>query len=119
MSGSSPLTRGARLYGRMRAAPRGIIPAYAESTHARSCKACRCEDHPRLRGEHFTLRQLWASGAGSSPLTRGALTSLPSVICSVRIIPAYAGSTEHACGTHSRTRDHPRLRGEHSARRFL
>ena len=72
LGGSSPLTRGA-LTGYIFVIPaKRIIPAYAESTHARSCKACRCEDHPRLRGEHFTLRQLWASGAGSSPLTRGA-----------------------------------------------
>ena len=74
LGGSSPLTRGA-LTGYIFVIPaKRIIPAYAESTHARSCKACRCEDHPRLRGEHLDMKFNNVSDAGSSPLTRGAPT---------------------------------------------
>ena len=49
---------------------------------------------PRIRGEH--------AGRGRRRPSRG------------RIIPAYAGSIERTSGRWTCTRDHPRIRGEHS-----
>ena len=157
MAGSSPHTRGARgtplsltRYEGNHPRIRGehlvhfvsfvrwtrIIPAYAGSTNCfdylvkrnvgssphtrgapipRAPSGCAAWDHPRIRGEHFRLSARAAS--------------------SMRIIPAYAGSTVMPLGVsasmsgsspHTRgapdssvspnpdTRDHPRIRGEHS-----
>ena len=53
--------------------------------------------------------------AGSSPHTRGALGFVPGPGSRRGIIPAYAGSTYHRpCGG-GVEKDHPRIRGEHSA----
>mgnify|MGYP000917092437 CR=1 FL=1 len=44
---------------------------------------------------------------GSSPHTRGALSDRGYLICGVRIIPAYAGSTlGNPCNTKDRRRDY-------------
>ena len=91
--GSSPHTRGARGGGRRQIGGRGIIPAYAGSTHA-----FRSRRNPTI---------------GSSPHTRGARSSLRCGFLLAGIIPAYAGSTatnglRTRCGS-----DHPRIRGEH------
>ena len=51
--------------------------------------------HPRLRGELSGSVVRLRTLPGSSPLTRGTLsTSSPSII-SKRFIPAYAGNSEH------------------------
>ena len=56
-------------------------------------------DHPRIRGEHDPHCATHECGPGSSPHTRGALRRAPRVGCAVRIIPAYAGSTQGMCPT--------------------
>ena len=94
--GSSPHTRGARpdpAGGRRQAR---IIPAYAGST-ARGFPYARCF-------------------LGSSPHTRGALRPIRWMGRRWRIIPAYAGSTRSRVKVRPPVRDHPRIRGEHSAR---
>ena len=53
-------------------------------------------------------------GGGSSPHTRGALRPRNPDPALLRIIPAYAGSTQHWRARRTRSRDHPRIRGEHS-----
>ena len=53
---------------------------------------------------------------GSSPHTRGAPWSAPSLRCGFRIIPAYAGSTRDRRPLSRQVRDHPRIRGEHALR---
>ena len=53
---------------------------------------------------------------GSSPHTRGAPLSRPPTSPTVRIIPAYAGSTAVASPGISSSWDHPRIRGEHRPR---
>ena len=50
-------------------------------------------DHPRLRGEHVKADTTESYSLGSSPLTRGAPSPALSALLSLRIIPAYAGST--------------------------
>ena len=92
--GSSPLTRGARWAKSRHGRPYGLIPAYAGSTHARSCLYLVRAAHPRLRGEH--------------PDRASAR------FFSAWLIPAYAGSTRASLPGLRATRAHPRLRGEHS-----
>ena len=91
--GSSPLTRGARVYFMGAVVYLGLIPAYAGSTvSCRSTSAIR-RAHPRLRGEHVSPPRRSTALYGSSPLTRGArLPSLPGRL-GLGLIPAYAGST--------------------------
>ena len=52
LAGSSPHTRGARGGYLPRRAARGIIPAYAGSTHPPRRSRRALGDHPRIRGEH-------------------------------------------------------------------
>ena len=72
-------------------------------------------DHPRIRGEHTSLRNGVPPDDGSSPHTRGALGRRAGLGCRRRIIPAYAGSTSLGLRLRRRWRDHPRIRGEHGA----
>ena len=111
--GSSPHTRGARIWGGETPADRGIIPAYAGSTGERSGFRPTPRDHPRIRGEHLPKPPAKTGSVGSSPHTRGALRRPQGRDRGGRIIPAYAGSTTNS-KTWTRSRwDHPRIRGEH------
>ena len=110
----SPHTRGARGQALRRLGPRRIIPAYAGSTAPVRTGNAVGSDHPRIRGEHDRQRVDRAVDAGSSPHTRGARGADHPADARRRIIPAYAGSTAPSCTTRSRTRDHPRIRGEHA-----
>ena len=96
-TGSSPLTRGAHDGIHVLRVRVGLIPAHAGSTcwsaQWQSCAGA----HPRSRGEHVGQAYRCGCGAGSSPLTRGALMG--------------AGKRPRA------PRAHPRSRGEH--RRIL
>ena len=92
--GSSPHTRGAPSVVQVHAVGGGIIPAYAGSTLRGAGPRCRRRDHPRIRGEHrYILVGDWLL-QGSSPHTRGAPRTSPTGSGPLRIIPAYAGSTE-------------------------
>ena len=51
---------------------------------------------------------------GSSPHTRGAQWVAEVSKATGGIIPAYAGSTRYALVTAVKSRDHPRIRGEHT-----
>ena len=111
--GSSPHTRGAPGRGRRGTGQRRIIPAYAGSTNFLGAPDSVASDHPRIRGEHHLSTFHCPSSFGSSPHTRGARRRHRPVQASGRIIPAYAGSTNAAPPTTSRSPDHPRIRGEH------
>ena len=93
VNGSSPHTRGAR--------------SIASKTNSRA------KDHPRIRGEHTAPAHSVHTGQGSSPHTRGARRRWRVVNGVVRIIPAYAGSTQIHLNSTGDIRDHPRIRGEH------
>ncbi|KXI17743.1 hypothetical protein HMPREF3227_01354 [Corynebacterium sp. CMW7794] len=54
-----------------------------------------------------------AQAAGSSPLTRGALTLSADRPSDCGLIPAHAGSTACAMARTATARAHPRSRGEH------
>ena len=91
--GSSPHTRGARLCIPSVGVDVGIIPAYAGSTQVETGGGIRMWDHPRIRGEHLSLRTSVMPTNGSSPHTRGAHRPEGDRGHHERIIPAYAGST--------------------------
>ena len=111
--GSSPHTRGARIVGGDRGRLPRIIPAYAGSTPLRPPPSFPPRDHPRIRGEHQTIRKIAAELRGSSPHTRGARALLVRAVRPTGIIPAYAGSTRRVDGGLGAVQDHPRIRGEH------
>ena len=113
-SGSSPHTRGALSTHGYDAWWTGIIPAYAGSTPPGSRSGTVAEDHPRIRGEHARKIGRSRKSAGSSPHTRGARHLLAPSPVGQRIIPAYAGSTRRPIRSRTHTKDHPRIRGEHS-----
>ena len=112
--GSSPHTRGAPRHRTGWTRAPGIIPAYAGSTWRCRWRPPPSRDHPRIRGEHSLRRLRDLASGGSSPHTRGALSDRGYLICGVRIIPAYAGSTPTPTTRTPARRDHPRIRGEHS-----
>ena len=93
LGGSSPLTRGAPLSFWAWAVWWRLIPAYAGSTLPLQRKRRRHGAHPRLRGEHPLAFMDGERVAGSSPLTRGALNVGTQEEPNWGLIPAYAGST--------------------------
>ena len=111
--GSSPHARGARFDEALDVCRRGIIPACAGSTRARTSTTCTTWDHPRMRGEHLNGWFMYVYLAGSSPHARGALDILSRLQAVEGIIPTCAGSTVEAASPTSSGRDHPRMRGEH------
>ena len=117
--GSSPHTRGARNRPAGSTRPARIIPAYAGSTRFWCRRRPRDWDHPRIRGEHHRRPTPSCRTRGSSPHTRGALALFACANDCNGIIPAYAGSTTSAPRYARPRADHPRIRGEHAARRSI
>ena len=117
--GSSPHTRGAHFEVVVDPIQLGIIPAYVGSTPATRPAPRRCEDHPRIRGEHGKASFYDGLPSGSSPHTRGAQSRIETRSEYSRIIPAYAGSTSATSSSTPRKPDHPRIRGEHLSRGCL
>ena len=91
--GSSPLTRGAPELSTITPGKRRLIPAHAGSTPMDAPRALALSAHPRSRGEHANLQNLWRDAHGSSPLTRGAPFAHTGHRGNSRLIPAHAGST--------------------------
>ena len=92
-SGSSPLTRGKhRPTGNPRG-NQGLIPAHAGKTCGSGGRARSMRAHPRSRGENAFVVAYNKSETGSSPLTRGKLTSPDEQLIKLGLIPAHAGKT--------------------------
>ena len=70
-TGSSPLTRGKRLYARKDRASMGLIPTHAGKTRGRPRRPSGSGAHPHSRGENAACDDDRFPGRGSSPLTRG------------------------------------------------
>ena len=113
LGGSSPHARGAPDLLAVNRGVDGIIPACAGSTkcYPPFCYAVR--DHPRMRGEHLVARLPMLSTRGSSPHARGAPDQCITSCMPFGIIPACAGSTTAFSASTPKSRDHPRMRGEH------
>ena len=93
---------------------RRIIPACAGSTLTMSTIARIYGDHPRMRGEHVSMRSMNFCCGGSSPHARGAPFRGLWLPRPRGIIPACAGSTQCTRFWDFTARDHPRMRGEHA-----
>ena len=68
--------------------------------------------HPRSRGENRLTPPTLRSSCGSSPLTRGKPGNQSPIPFDTRLIPAHAGKTMICFSGFTRTRAHPRSRGE-------
>ena len=112
--GSSPHARGARRVELGLDLGQGIIPACAGSTAHLFGELLRCQDHPRMRGEHTCCLASGGWVGGSSPHARGAPPWPTPAQKSPGIIPACAGSTEKGARRPLPVGDHPRMRGEHA-----
>ena len=111
--GSSPRVRGTLRGLRRVGCHTGIIPACAGNTRVRASALRRVGDHPRVCGEHPDAAICVFAFRGSSPRVRGT----PKLSYVIRwlhgIIPACAGNTLVFVLWLSRSRDHPRVCGEH------
>ena len=112
--GPSPRARGAPLPCCDITRPSGTIPACAGSTQTQKQDPRHVGDHPRVRGEHSVPEVLAASMSGPSPRARGAPRTHVRRVGGTGTIPACAGSTRRSGSVRAATRDHPRVRGEHS-----
>ena len=91
--GSSPLTRGKRVFGGERQGCVRFIPAHAGKTNSAGLYPISLPAHPRSRGENLG-NTLWSAGkSGSSPLTRGKRVFRQPGEGGKRLIPAHAGKT--------------------------
>ena len=115
-AGSSPLTRGKRRRRRGDRQSRGLIPAHAGKTRFRRQRTRSPRAHPRSRGENEEFKKRYDAGEGSSPLTRGKLSSDAASYEDAGLIPAHAGKTLRTGRTRQTYRAHPRSRGENDAR---
>jgi hypothetical protein len=116
--GSPPHSRGARGQGRPHCGQDGITPAFAGSTPGRKSAVTWMWDHPRIRGEHAVAPPAVFFCMGSPPHSRGAPISGYAGDTTDGITPAFAGSTEARLPMTAARRDHPRIRGEHTTRRY-
>ena len=115
VEGSSPLTRGKRDVGGVRAGGGGLIPAHAGKTTLCGARLSPTSAHPRSRGENHPSVQAGMRGRGSSPLTRGKRPRTARRIRHQRLIPAHAGKTSRSASAPGRTAAHPRSRGENGS----
>ena len=92
----------------------GIIPAHAGNTVTRVRTSPLSRDHPRVCGEHSTIKNSGSCVLGSSPRMRGTPKSTAKRAKQAGIIPAYAGNTDHRHAHYGGIRDHPRVCGEHA-----
>ena len=113
---SSPRVRGARLRPYLARVGDRLIPACAGSTTASSSTRPRSSTHPRVCGEHWTLREDLCINDDSSPRVRGAPFQGRDAGRLRRLIPACAGSTCPRLGGGSFYATHPRVCGEHATR---
>ena len=110
--GSSPLTRGKRVYHGRRAGSFRLIPAHAGKTRTVDCGRGDSRAHPRSRGENRRSAPRDHHPQGSSPLTRGKPTGGQRMPGRSRLIPAHAGKTRASTRRTARSAAHPRSRGE-------
>ena len=111
--GSPPHARGAR---RIRRELLGVAVDHPRmrGEHGQSPRDHHgAPDHPRMRGEHREMVQRIVPASGSPPHARGALGAALLEGVFPRITPACAGSTLRSDTLPPRSRDHPRMRGEH------
>ena len=110
MRGTRRLFLPLRIHGR-------FIPAYAGNTSSILLISVSETVHPRICGEHKSASTAAVPAGGSSPHMRGTRIAANTDVGCRRFIPAYAGNTTGACSTGSVASVHPRICGEHVARK--
>ena len=112
LSGSPPRVRGKGHQSRKARIMRGITPARAGKRTRATAWPSPTRDHPRVRGEK--THSCWARSAwaGSPPRARGKALAAHEPVPAPGITPACAGKRRRMYAARSRTRDHPRVRGE-------
>ena len=114
-AGSSPRVRGKRVGAGGVLARRGLIPACAGKTAARSPRSSRPRAHPRMCGENLPELRKLTKERGSSPRVRGKRhPPWPSASAS-GLIPACAGKTRPWWRSRRCPPAHPRVCGENAA----
>ena len=117
--GSSPLTRGKRVFPTRAPLVEGLIPAHAGKTAAQWSAIAAGTAHPRSRGENGDGQAVCPACVGSSPLTRGKhIDGVAGGPC-LGLIPAHAGKTTIRRRSQSHYPAHPRSRGENRLASFL
>ena len=96
VGGSSPHARGTPTARPANTRQAGIIPACAGNTRRPAPSRPSIRDHPRMRGEHMTIKTRFLPGRGSSPHARGTPSDAASLFRFSGIIPACAGNTVKA-----------------------
>ena len=112
--GSSPLTRGKRWPVACRTAPPRLIPAHAGKTRSSPWSPSPLTAHPRSRGENTYAGEDRNLALGSSPLTRGKLSTTTRGQLTTGLIPAHAGKTARLRVPLAARAAHPRSRGENN-----
>ena len=112
--GSSPLTRGKPTARILQAYAPRLIPAHAGKTNENTVSGREDGAHPRSRGENLLGSSKNMLYTGSSPLTRGKRRRGRSRLSVFRLIPAHAGKTGLNRVNVTRSRAHPRSRGENA-----
>ena len=110
--GSSPLTRGKRVFRRKLRHTDRLIPAHAGKTTCSARTKTPSRAHPRSRGENAVCFADALMSRGSSPLTRGKLDAVEELVSERRLIPAHAGKTTGRMCRSTCSTAHPRSRGE-------
>ena len=116
LDGSSPHTRGTLTHNTPGLRPRRFIPAYAGNARHPATGPRERSVHPRIRGERADTLTIQRKAFGSSPHTRGTLSTGYPQALKPRFIPAYAGNAcaiRRAWPWHA---VHPRIRGERMAK---
>ena len=119
MPGSSPLTRGKRVFGGERQGCVRFIPAHAGKTGSCCRPRPACRAHPRSRGENGQESSDEGAPSGSSPLTRGKRGLSVSFGLLWRLIPAHARKTYGRTASAPSSTAHPRSRGENSCESLI
>ena len=111
--GSSPRVRGTFCDVSLALCSAGIIPACAGNIRAALLVRDLEWDHPRVCGEHDANGAMVTGWQGSSPRVRGTWIGKHLVLKSFGIIPACAGNMGWNLRPQTKSRDHPRVCGEH------
>ena len=112
VQGSPPHARGRRTLSIPSPRRPGITPACAGKTRRAVCDYIDVPDHPRMRGEDDEMLSTQKIKLGSPPHARGRRPGFERKALMQGITPACAGKTAVQTGSKSRSKDHPRMRGE-------
>ena len=113
--GSSPRVRGTQESAAGMGLAARFIPACAGNTSWSASWLTRETVHPRVCGEHLSMRRQLKRPRGSSPRVRGTHSDAVRLGVTLRFIPACAGNTAPGSKADFKVPVHPRVCGEHDS----